>query len=116
MIKIPFAILSSILVCSCCTDKQATALEGAWVQPIPGQPGKTQGIAILPQGKAASINMKTLGYQGWSLDGNTLTLTGKSIGNKQTINFSNKSLIKKLTADTLILEENGQSTTYTKQR
>ena len=116
MTKTPFAILSLTLLCSCTSVKTTAPIEGAWIQPIPGQQGKTQGLSILPQGKAASINMKTLGYQGWSRHGNTLTLTGKSIGNKQTIDFSNKVTIKKLTADTLELEEDGQTSVYTRKK
>lgn len=116
MTKIHLAILPAILLCSCAADKTPAPLEGAWVQPVPGQQGKTQGIAILPKGKAASINMKTLCYQGWSREGDTLTLTGKSIGNKQTIEFSNKATIKTLTSDTLELEENGQNVIYSRKK
>ncbi|WP_354830669.1 lipocalin family protein [Akkermansia muciniphila] len=60
----------------------AASLSGCWTQPVPEQPQHIQGMALMPDGRASSINMHTLLYTGWRLDGNRLTLTGKSTGNE----------------------------------
>ena len=53
------------------------SLSGSWIQPVPRQPGHVQGMQLLPDGRAVSINMHTLLYQGWQLDGSRLILTGE---------------------------------------
>lgn len=111
MKKIYFAALASVLLSSCTSRP---TLEGVWVQPIPGQQEKWQGFILSPNGTANSLNMKTLLYKNWEREGDTLTLTGKSIGNKQTINFTSKATIKKLTADTLTLETDGTTENYSR--
>ncbi len=40
-------------------------------------------MQLLPDGRAVSINMHTLLYQGWQLDGSRLILTGKKHGKWQ---------------------------------
>jgi hypothetical protein len=94
-----FTILFLITITGC----KNTALEGKWVQPIPDQPGKMQGINLQPDGQASSINMSTLLYDHWKRERDNLILNGKSIGNSQTISFSDTLIIKKLTEDSLIL-------------
>ena len=68
----------SLLAASCSVKPSAASLSGYWTQPVPGQPQHIQGMALMPDGRASSINMHTLLYTGWRLDGNRLTLTGKS--------------------------------------
>lgn len=88
-------------------------LFGSWVEPIPGIGGE-QGIEIKRGGSASSINMYTLVYNSWSKDGNTLTLTGQSIGNGQTIEFSDKYTIDRADADSLILTSETRALRYGK--
>ena len=57
------------------------AVEGKWLQPVPGMAGAVQGVWLEDGGKASSINMSTLVYESWSRRGSELVLQGKSIGN-----------------------------------
>lgn len=80
------------------------AVEGKWLQPVPGMAGAVQGVWLEDGGKASSINMSTLVYESWSHRGGELVLQGKSIGNGQTIDFSEAYRIKKLTDRELVLQ------------
>lgn len=80
------------------------SLVGSWIQPIPGMENQMQGIKLEKDGKASSINMHTLVYKSWKREGNQLILTGESIGNGQTIQFSDDFEIVTLTEDVLILK------------
>ena len=80
---------------------------GEWIQPVPGMENQFQGISIKEGGDASSINMETLIYKSWRHNGDTLTLNGESIGNGQTIDFSEKYEVEKLSRRTLILK-NGE--------
>ena len=77
------------------------AVEGKWLQPVPGMAG----VWLEDGGKASSINMSTLVYESWSRRGSELVLQGKSIGNGQTIDFSEAYRIKKLTDRELVLQD-----------
>lgn len=110
-----FFLLSLALLTTCCstpTSPISSKLCGDWVQPIPGQPGRLQGIRLLPNGVAESINMHTLCYSKWELDGDRLTLTGKSIGNKHSAIFSITPSFALLRQDTLILKFSDRQETY----
>lgn len=61
------------------------------------------GISIRVEGEAASINMATLQYEGWSLDNGKLQLYGKSIGNGQTIDFIEEWVVDKIDEHNLYL-------------
>ena len=65
----------------------ASALQGDWVEPIPGMEGEVQGFSLREDGVAESIGMATLQYRHWRLEGNTLVLDGVSIGNRTTSEF-----------------------------
>lgn len=58
-----------------------SALIGSWVEPVPGHAKKVQGFKLYENGKAESINMKTLQYQKWRIEGNTIIFTVKNIVN-----------------------------------
>lgn len=78
-------------------------IEGTWIQPVPGMPDKMQGVILKENGEANSVNMATLQYTGWKQEGKRLILSGNSIGNHQTIVFSDTLVISSLTQDSLIL-------------
>lgn len=103
-----------LLAASCSMQPTPAGLSGSWTQPVPGQPGHVQGMRLLPDGRAVSINMHTLLYTGWSLDGNRLTLTGKSIGNGNSSSFTTASTIDSLSSTTLILNTDGTREAYTR--
>lgn len=98
-----------------CVGKN-TDIEGRWVQPVPGQPDAWQGIALEPDGKASSINMATLAYDTWTIEGNRLILGGKSIGNGQTIDFSDTLVVVRLSADTMVLRMGAMDLEYTREK
>ncbi|MDD5209269.1 MAG: lipocalin family protein [Elusimicrobiales bacterium] len=61
----------------------AAELEGSWVGPVAGQPGREEGFELRPGGAAASINMATMLYSRWSMPGpGRLRLRYTSVGNK----------------------------------
>lgn len=109
-----------LLVCvavglaACAAAVGETTLVGSWVEPIAGLPG-VQGIKLEAGGKASSINMATLQYETWTQDGENLVLTGKSIGNGQTIDFTDTLKIEKLTPEDLVLSQNDVLLAYTRQ-
>ncbi len=104
-----FAILL-LVGCACKSNR----LQGSWLQPVPGQEGVAQGIKLDKGGAASSINMYTLVYEKWSVNGDTLTLSGQSLGNGQTIDFTEDYKIKTLDGDNLVLEQNGEEIAYTR--
>lgn len=95
-------ILFGIVALTACN--QAT-MEGSWLEPVPGMPGKQQGLTLKADGSAVSIHMATLQYEKWKHEGNTLFLSGTSIGNKQSIPFTDTLTVERLTPDSLILRK-----------
>lgn len=92
--NIALAGLSALALAAC--GKNAN-LAGEWIQPVPGMPQMTQGFTLKEDGSASSINMATLKYESWKEENGKLILTGKSIGNSQTIAFADTFEIEKLT-------------------
>lgn len=90
-------------------------LVGSWTQPIPGQSG-VQGMKLEKGGKASSINMATLQYENWKKEGKHIILEGKSIGNGQTLSFSDTLEIVKAAPEQLVLKRGTYETTYTKAK
>lgn len=93
----------------------AGSIEGAWVEPVPGMEGQEQGVTLGPDGRASSINMATLQYEAWERQGDLLILSGRSIGNGQTIVFTDTLTIEKLTHDALTLKKGGLIINYRKR-
>lgn len=87
-------------------------LLGEWVEPIPGMEGQYQGFTLRSGGEASSINMATLQYEQWQQEGDVLLLSGKSIGNRQTIEFTDTLRVDKVTADSLILKKGSSVYNY----
>lgn len=90
-------------------------IAGEWVEPIPGMEDQMQGISLNADGTASSINMATLQYETWKREGDNLILSGKSIGNGQTISFSDTLLIKNLTDEEMSLTRGEMTITYRKR-
>ncbi len=104
-----FALLAA---CDRCPD-----ITGQWHAPVNGMENITQGFELHKNGSAESINMATLVYEKWSQpDCNTLLMTGKSIGNGQTIDFTETYHISMPDKNTLVLETNsGYEQKYTRE-
>lgn len=92
-----------------------TEITGSWVQPIPGQESSMQGFKLEKDGKASSINMYTLVYENWEKQGKYLILSGQSVGNKQTLAFTDTFEIEKLTPDNLVLKRGEYSASYIRE-
>lgn len=84
MEKIYFSLLFVLALAACAGSP---ASQGTWLQPVPGMPQQTQGFRLHKGGKAESVNMATLLYKTWQINGSELTLTGQSLGNGQSIDF-----------------------------
>lgn len=91
-----------------------TEILGSWVEPVEGMPGKVQGINIGEGGVASSVNMATLLYETWRVNGDSLFLTGKSLGNGQTIQFIDTLKINKITTDSLFLSAGEYNVSYSR--
>ena len=98
-----------LLVLAC---QKPADLAGTWLQPVPGLPGLEQGFTLSADGKAESVGMATLQYETWRQEGEQLILTGRSIGNGQTIAFTDTFGIERLTADSLVLKNGGELLSY----
>lgn len=96
-----------------CDDTQ---IEGSWVESVPGMPKMVQGFTLKNEGEANSINMATLQYERWEKKGDQLILSGKSIGNRQTISFSDTLVIEELSPEKLILRKENKVINYQKQK
>lgn len=101
------AVVTALSLAAC----GGTAIEGTWLEPIPGMSGE-QGFTLEKGGRAESVNMATLKYETWNLKGSRLILTGKSIGNGQTLQFSDTLRIEKLDAQSLTVTRRGVMATY----
>ncbi|WP_299578389.1 lipocalin family protein [uncultured Sunxiuqinia sp.] len=104
-----------LLLLSACSNPK-DQLIGSWTQSIPGQEPKVQGFELKEDGKASSINMSTLQYKSWSNTDTQLILSGKSIGNGVSFDFTDTLLIQKITADSLILKRGQGQWSYTRQQ
>ena len=98
-----FAVLAS----AACTNKSEITekdLTGNWIEVMPVNKNYVQGITMNEGGEASSIGMATLKYEKWKLlDKGQIVLEGKSIGNGQTIDFSDTLSVISLNNDTLTL-------------
>ena len=101
----------ALLACAC---TQADIV-GEWTQPVPGMEDMTQGFVLEQGGTASSINMATLQYEKWERQGDLLILSGKSIGNGQTLDFSDTMRIDLLTDTELTLTKGNLTLEYTRQ-
>lgn len=97
-----FLCAAAVALLTACANNEKD-IAGTWMQPS-GLPGIEQGFTLEEGGKAASVNMATLQYEAWRLQGSSLILTGKSIGNGQTIAFADTMEIELLTQDSLKLK------------
>lgn len=131
MKKLIYILAIGLTICSCGNNKkseqcaytdslkqevkkESLLIEGAWLQPIPGQAGM-QGFDLKKNGEASSINMSTLLYKSWKLSSadSMLTLISESIGNGQTIMDTTIYKIVKLKNDSLVIKSsNNAEETY----
>ena len=99
------------------TDPTYAEAVGAWTMPDPIDPEGVMGVEIEVEGAAQSINMATLVYTSWELQGEAdkILLKGQSLGNGQTIDFTETGVISKDAEGRYTLTIEGAGTVYTKQ-
>ncbi|MGN1215608.1 MAG: lipocalin family protein [Candidatus Cryptobacteroides sp.] len=95
---------SATFLASCSTQIKTEQLEGIWTQPVPGMT-IVQGFELGKDGSARSVNMATLLYDSWKLEGRNLILNGTSIGNHTDCTFSDTLEIIKAANDSLVLRK-----------
>lgn len=105
-------LIAVSLLAACGNDVD---IVGKWVQPVIGLQDAEQGFVLMEGGKASSVNMATLQYETWQLQGSKLILSGKSIGNRQEISFTDTLKIETLTQDSLILKKGELTLSYAKR-
>ena len=96
------------------TDPTYAEAVGKWTMPDPIAP---EGV-IMVEGAARSINMATLVYTSWELQGEAdkILLKGQSLGNGQTIDFTQTGMIAKTADGNYTLTIEGTGTVYTKAK
>lgn len=100
-------LATAMLLTACGSGGKQVDLEGNWVEVMPVNKDIIQGVTLEKSGKASSIGMATLQYEKWKSEDGKLILWGKSIGNGQTIDFSDTLNIVKVTADSMLLGKYG---------
>lgn len=98
------------------TDPTYAEAVGRWTMPDPIDPEGVMGVEIEVEGAAQSINMATLVYSSWELQGEAgkILPKGQSIGNGQTIDFTQTGVIAKDAEGKYTLSVEGTDTVYTK--
>lgn len=103
------------LVLSPLAGKGGTDLTGCWIEVLPKDMPYVQGMCLNGDGTAESVGMATLKYSRWKADGKCLILYGESIGNGQTISFSDTLRIVDLRNDTLTVEKGVGTVSYVRK-
>ena len=98
-----FLFLVFGLFLSACGSEELS-IEGKWVEPVPNMPEIKIVFDLEQGGKAKSIGMATLQYDSWKEKDGRLILSGKSIGNHQTIEFTEEYEIVSVDENKLILK------------
>lgn len=103
-----FLILMIGFVFACHSNKPENKFVGDWIEIMPVNKDIVQGMSLKEDGTASSIGMATLLYEAWRVEDNQLILQGKSIGNGQTIEFTDILDILDITPDSMALGKFGK--------
>ena len=85
------------------------SLSGSRTEPVPGLPRRNRGLA---EKRRPGVFHQ---YQKWRPEGNKLILSGKSTGNRQTIDFVDSYVIEDIGLQKLVLRKNNKVFTFHKQ-
>ena len=94
------------------TDQQ---LVGAWIQPNPINNSEVQGFKLNSDGSASSVNMATLLYKNWLLEGDSLLVVVESVGNKVSSIDTIRYRISRCDQDTLVLTNGSREDVFGKR-
>lgn len=88
---------------------------GTWTMPDPLDPEKVMGVEIMVEGEAQSINMATLRYNAWELQGEPgkIVLKGVSEGSGAPTDFTQTGVIEKNADGIYTLSIEGTDIVYT---
>ena len=114
MMSVTRGILTALgaAVLTACSSLPDDAVVGTWLTDSGLESVGPQGIILNRMGRAGSVNMATLEYQSYSLNGNILTLRGISHGNGQDIPFEESWTVVEAGTDTLTLRKDGFTETF----
>lgn len=102
-------LITAVVVTACTPQINQEPFVGNWIELMPSNSQIIQGVTLNADGSARSIGMATLLYEKWVLNpDSTLVLFGKSIGNGETIDFSDTLDVVKITLDSMSLGRFGQ--------
>ena len=101
----------AILIYTIFGGKRQRDIVGTWVTDTADT---ESGFRCGNQGIAATINNTTCQYNTWKLHKNNLILNGKQFRDKRVFAISDTLTIKKLTSQTLTVEQNGHTYNYKK--
>lgn len=87
---------------------------GSWVEPVPGNPAQRQGFTLNQDGTAKSINMSTLLYKKWEIDGQDVVFEVESIGNGVSSTESVRYQIIRVEKDELVFQNRGTRMTFSR--
>lgn len=108
-------LLCSLLCLYSCSKSVGDKLTGSWLESVEmGDSTIYQGFTLKADSVCASINMATLRYAKWGLEGQdqTIIMHGRSLGNGGTFDFIDTLSIVQLSQDSLIVSRNGQTVRY----
>lgn len=97
-------------------SETGSALTGNWLEVLPEDAGYFQGFSLGKDGKAGSIGTATLKYESWEIledelqdgkEGRKIVLRGKSVGNGQTLDFSDTLDVISASGGSLVLARPG---------
>jgi len=89
---------------------------GDWVEPIPGMEDQVQGFSLREDGVAESIDMATLQYRHWRVEGEALVLSGESIGNGATSDFEETYRVDFIDAGRMdLVDARGEARVFTRR-
>lgn len=93
-----------------------SAFVGDWVEPNPIMEEEMQGFSLREKGIAESIDLATLQYRQWRVEGGDLVLSGVSIGNGTSSDFEDTYRVVSVDGKRLeLIDPQGQARTYTRR-
>lgn len=106
--------LLTLGLCACAGNSEPD-IRGSWIEVLPESVPFVQGMNLKEDGTAESIGMATLKYNKWTYEGDKLILDGESIGNGQTISFSDTMTVVGVKNDTLTVKRGEETVFYVRK-
>ena len=101
-------------LCACTTNNEEKLI-GTWIEQLPQGMNYIQGFCLKDNGVAESVGMSTLLYNKWEIRQDQLILSGKSLGNGQTLQITDTMNIVRYDVDTLVLKRRNTEVVFVKR-